>query len=105
MSLSEISRPIGLSLLIALLAIACTPEERTDAGAASSPGRDVVPADLVLTNGNVITVDPARPGAEAIAIRGSHILAVGSAADIAKHIGQTTELIDLQGQTAIPRVY
>lgn len=59
-------------------------------------------ADLVLTNGNVVTVDGDRPGAEAIAVIGDHIEAVGNADDIAAYIGDHTEVIDLQGQTAIP---
>ena len=59
-------------------------------------------ADLVLTNGNVITVDKRNPAAEAVAAIADRIVAVGSAADIAAYIGDATEVIDLQGQTAIP---
>lgn len=59
-------------------------------------------ADLVLTNGNVVTVDDARPTAEAVAIRGDTILAVDSADAIAAYIGEQTEIVDLDGQTAIP---
>jgi predicted amidohydrolase YtcJ len=59
-------------------------------------------ADLVLTNGNVITVDERNPAAEAIAAIDDRIVAVGSSADIAAYIGDGTEVIDLQGQTAIP---
>ena len=59
-------------------------------------------ADLVLTNGNVITVDEQNPSAESVAMIGDRIAAVGSAADIAAYIGDATEVIDLAGQTAIP---
>lgn len=59
-------------------------------------------ADLVLTNGNVVTVDGDNPHAEAIAVIGDSIEAVGSADDIAAYIGGDTEIIDLNGQTAIP---
>lgn len=59
-------------------------------------------ADLVLTNGNVVTVDPSQPAAEAVAVTGDRITAVGSAADIDSYIGADTEVIDLGGQTAIP---
>ena len=59
-------------------------------------------ADLVLTNGNVLTVDPDRPQAEAIAIRGDRIVAVDSASAIEAYIGDQTEVVDLGGQTAIP---
>lgn len=59
-------------------------------------------ADLVLTNGNVITVDDQNPSAQAVAAIGDRIVAVGSSADIAAYIGDATEVIDLGGQTAIP---
>ena len=59
-------------------------------------------ADLVLTNGNVITIDELNPSAKSVAMIGDRIAAVGSAADIAAYIGDTTEVIDLAGQTAIP---
>ena len=62
----------------------------------------VEPATLVLRNGNVITVDDARPRAEAIAIRGDRIAAVGSNAEIQAYVGASTRVIDLAGQTAIP---
>ena len=59
-------------------------------------------ADLVLTNGNVITVDDSHPSATAIAIVGDRIAAVGSDDEIAAYVGAQTERIDLAGQTAIP---
>lgn len=59
-------------------------------------------ADLVLRNGKVVTVDDAVPDGEAIAIGGDKILAVGSDADVAQYIGPETEVIDLNGQLAIP---
>ena len=59
-------------------------------------------ADLVLMNGNVVTVDPSMPKAEALAVRGDRIIAVGTTEDIAQHVGDQTRVIDLLGQTAIP---
>jgi predicted amidohydrolase YtcJ len=59
-------------------------------------------ADLVLTNGNVATVDQAAPHAEALAVIGDRIAAVGSADEIAAYIGDDTEVVDLAGRTAIP---
>ncbi|MGD8726503.1 MAG: amidohydrolase [Gemmatimonadales bacterium] len=59
-------------------------------------------ADLVLTNGKVVTVDPDRPEAEAIAMADHEILAVGSSAEIAAYVGEGTEVIDLGGRLAIP---
>ena len=65
-----------------------------------SPG--VEPADLVLHNGNSVTVDEALPQAEALAVRGDVIVAVGTDDEVDAYIGETTEVIDLAGQTAIP---
>lgn len=59
-------------------------------------------ADLVLTNGRIVTVDEARPEAEAVAMRGDTIAAVGTNAEIQKLVGPTTTVIDLKGQLAIP---
>ncbi|MBT5185324.1 MAG: amidohydrolase family protein, partial [Kordiimonadaceae bacterium] len=59
-------------------------------------------ADLVLTNGNVLTVEDDQPKAQAVAMSGDKIIAVGSSADIAAYIGDNTEVIDLMGKTAIP---
>jgi predicted amidohydrolase YtcJ len=60
------------------------------------------PADLVLHNGKVVTVDEAVPGGEAVAVRDGKILAVGSDAEIDAFIGSNTEVIDLEGQLAVP---
>jgi len=59
-------------------------------------------ADMVLTNGNVVTVDDTLPRTEAVAITGDRITAVGTAAEIFPYIGDQTEVIDLEGKTAIP---
>jgi predicted amidohydrolase YtcJ len=59
-------------------------------------------ADLVLSGGHVHTVDDNRPGAEAVAVRGERIVAVGSAADVAPLVGPRTRVIDLKGRLLIP---
>ena len=59
-------------------------------------------ADLVLHGGTVVTVDPATPRAEAIAIRGFEIVAVGSDREIDAYIGPETNLVELEGRLAIP---
>lgn len=81
--------PVLFSALFILLA-GCTGSDSTDI------------ADLVLSGGKVATVDPVQPYAEAIAIRADTILAVGSDAEIAAYIGPGTEVIDLDGQLAVP---
>ena len=59
-------------------------------------------ADLVLTGGKVVTVDEAHPEAEAIAVRGDRIVAVGSSAEIDAYVGASTTVIDLEGRLATP---
>jgi len=63
-----------------------------------------VPADLILFNGKVFTADPARPYAQAIAIRGERIIAVGTSAEITVLDGPKTRRIDLQGRLVIPGI-
>lgn len=58
--------------------------------------------DLLLINGKILTVDPKDSIAEAVAIGGGEIIAVGSNADIAKLAGGKTRVIDLHGRTATP---
>lgn len=60
------------------------------------------PATLVLRNGKVITVDAGMPEAQAIAIRGDRIVAVGTNQAIQAFVGPATQVIDLRGQLAIP---
>ena len=62
----------------------------------------VEPADLVLRNGTIITVDDVMPEAEALAVRGDRIVAVGRAAVLDRYIGDETQVIDLEGRLAIP---
>ena len=59
-------------------------------------------ADMVLVNGTVITVDPGDSLAEAVAIAGEKIVAVGTTAAIKSRIGSATAVIDLGGRTVTP---
>ena len=60
------------------------------------------PADLVLINGDVYTLDEARPAAEAIAIRGERIAVVGSNAEAEALVGAGTRVIDVDGAFVSP---
>lgn len=62
----------------------------------------VEPADLVLLNGKIITVDEKQPEAEAIAIRKDTIVAVGSRREIDRYIGKSTQSLDINGKFAMP---
>jgi hypothetical protein len=62
-----------------------------------------LPAALVLHNARVITMDPARPHAEAVAVEGERILAVGSNAEIRRQArSPQAEVIDCRGQAVLP---
>src|SRR5919202_1434745 len=60
------------------------------------------PADLILVNGRVFTADAANPSAEAVAIKGGRIVAVGSAAEVEKLAGAATRRVDLAGRVVVP---
>jgi predicted amidohydrolase YtcJ len=60
------------------------------------------PADIILTNGKVITVDNRFSIAQAVAVRSDRIVAVGATADIARLAGPNTRRIDLAGKSVIP---
>jgi predicted amidohydrolase YtcJ len=62
----------------------------------------VQPADLVLRGGRVVTLDERVPEAQAIATRAGRIVALGSNADIARFVGASTQVIELNGQFAMP---
>jgi len=59
-------------------------------------------ADLVLTNGRIVSVDSLVPEARALAVRGDRIVALGTEEEIASYIGDSTQVIDLAGRLAIP---
>ena len=59
-------------------------------------------ADTILVNGKIVTVDDRFTIAEALAIRGQRIVAVGTNADIEKLKGPQTRTIELDGRTVIP---
>lgn len=60
-------------------------------------------SDIILTNGDIITLDDKRPSAQAIAIKGTKIIAVGKSKDIlARWKSEGTEVVDLAGKTVVP---
>ena len=60
------------------------------------------PADLILRNGKVLTVDANFTIAQAVAVRGNEIAAVGTDAQVMPLAGPNTRVIDLKGRTVIP---
>jgi len=68
----------------------------------AQPPAAVRPADLVLRNGKIVTVDEGRPVAEALAVSGDTIVFVGPNQEIQRYIGPATRVIDLRGGLATP---
>jgi predicted amidohydrolase YtcJ len=60
------------------------------------------PADLVLINGKIVTLDEQRPQAQAIAVKDDKIIKVGSTVEVETLIHSNTRVIDLEGKLAIP---
>ena len=85
---NRIHRLLSSTLLLALAA--CSPEY-------SGP-----PADLVVRNAKIVTIDQDHPRAEAVAVIGEEIVAVTSDAEIEAYIGEETEIIDAAGRLMIP---
>ena len=71
-------------------------------GSATPSVAQTRPADIVLVNGKIVTVDDRFTIAEALAIRDQRIVAVGSNAEIEKLKGPQTRTIALGGRTVIP---
>lgn len=78
---------------------------RTFAGlaiASVSASAAAIPADLVVVNGQVLTVDAAFSRASAVALRHGVIAAVGTDAEIRRLVGPQTRVIDAKGRSVIP---
>tara|TARA_Y100000590_G_scaffold469184_1_gene655407 strand:+ start:1508 stop:3211 length:1704 start_codon:yes stop_codon:yes gene_type:complete len=65
-------------------------------------GCDANKADLVLKNGKIVTVDDSNPEVQALAAKDGNIIALGSDTEIDEYVGFNTNVIDLEGMTAIP---
>jgi predicted amidohydrolase YtcJ len=59
-------------------------------------------ADTIYTGGPILTIDDARPTAESVAVKDGRILAVGDAASVSVHRGESTEIFDLRGRAMLP---
>lgn len=72
------------------------------AGYAGGQGLVVEPADIIVLHGRVYTENPKQPWAQAVAIRGSKIVAVGEDATIEKRRGMGTKVINAGGKLVLP---
>src|SRR4051812_8944600 len=72
------------------------------AAASTALGAQQPRADLILVNGRVLTVDSGDRVAQAVAVAGNKIVAVGTTADIERTAGLGTRRIDLHGRAVTP---
>src|SRR5689334_13255319 len=70
--------------------------------AASLSAQNHPAADLIVTNAKIYTVDKERPNAEAVAVVGDRIVAVGSTSEIDAWRGSATKVIDAGGKLVLP---
>lgn len=107
------SSPVGPAKAATASAAPATPAAGAAPAAAGSAPADpnaAPPAppppplsDIVFTNGDILTLDDKRPTVQAIAIKGSKIIAVGtSKAILARWKSEGTEVVDLAGKTLVP---
>ena len=92
-------RGLAAASVFTVIVVALALHARTTARAQQTPAE---PADLVITNGKVVTVEDGAADAQAIAVRGSRIVAVGTNAAIKPLVGPKTQVIDVKGQLVIP---
>ena len=59
-------------------------------------------ADLILTNGSFVTLNPDHPNAEALAVKDQKIMALGTTEEMAKLTGPATRIMDLGGAVGVP---
>src|SRR5262252_3877834 len=80
-----------LSILLTVLLLGLAPT-----------GNKVDPADLILINGNIYTVNEQKPHAEALAIKADRIVFVGANDAAQQFKGNNTRVTDLHGATVLP---
>ena len=63
---------------------------------------EIMCADLVMLNSNVITVDKKESLAQAVAVKGDRIIHVGKSEEVRGLVGKSTRVTDLRGKTVLP---
>lgn len=86
-----------MSFLRTALALSLTLLAQAPSARAAEP-----PIDLLVLDAAVATMDPARPQASAIAVRGDRIVAVGSVEELRPMAGAKTQVMDLDGRRVVP---
>jgi len=97
-------RAFSLMGAIALLSSCNMPEAPRAVEQPGGTGADPAAgtADVIYSNGTILTMDPARPTADALAILDHEVLAVGTFDEVSSTRGEGTRMIDLSGRTMMP---
>jgi predicted amidohydrolase YtcJ len=95
---------LAAALLAATWAEAAAPAKAKEAKAGQAPQglSRAGQADRIFVGARVWTGDPGRPLAEALAVRGTRVLAVGTNAGVRSHAAKGTEVVDLRGRFVAP---
>ena len=100
---------LSLSVPAIALATACLltgcgkSQESTPPQAAQAAQQQVDAAETIYMGGEIVTVNDKQPSAEALAVKGGKIVAVGARADVEKaHKGANTMVVDLGGKALLP---
>jgi predicted amidohydrolase YtcJ len=91
-----------LSCTPALLRRGCVIAAALSLSAARVEAQSTRTATLAIVNAHVVTVDSAKPEAEAVAMAGDRILVVGTNAEVRRVVGTATKVIDANGRLVIP---
>jgi len=95
-SFSAGARQMG-TLIASSVVLACSTLSAPPPGDAPPPS-----ADLVIYGNSIHTVDPATQGAEAVAVRGREIVAVGERGEVAPWVGDETRIVELGDRALVP---
>ncbi|MEX2495146.1 MAG: amidohydrolase family protein, partial [Woeseia sp.] len=93
---------LAISLSLTLTGCSRPSSDNADAAAAAADQPAIDAADLVLRGGKIATVDPSLGTAEALAVKGFEIAAIGSNSAISGYIGPDTRVVELNGRLAMP---
>lgn len=94
-------RLCAAALAVATIAARDNPQQPSPAQQASQSRSNA--AEIIYVGGDIVTVDDKQPSAEALAVRGGKILAVGARTDAERaHKGASTRIVDLGGKTLMP---
>lgn len=91
-----VAAAVGVSLGVVFFPIG------EDATAAEAADRSSLWAETVYMGGEIITMDESNPQAQAVAVKGDEIVAVGSSEEVQRLVGPMTRTVDLRGLTMLP---